>query len=109
MKRWDVIVEAPAQQDIADAHRWLIERDPEAAHRWFNSIYETIGSLAIFPDRCPLAPESRFFNCEIREAFHGRRQNKYRILFTVAAGKVHILHVRHGARLALGEVPPEED
>ena len=104
MKRWNVIVELPAQQDIAEAHLWLAEREPEAAERWFNSIYDTIESLEIFPERCPLAPESKSFNSEIREIFHGRRQHKYRILFTVSGSEVHVLHVRHGARLALGEI-----
>jgi len=109
MKRWNVIVEIPAQQGIAEAYGWLAERDPEAADRWFNSIYDTIGSLELFPERCALAPESKFFNREIRETFHGRRQHKYRILFTVTEDEVHILHVRHCARLALGENAPEED
>ena len=109
MKRWRVIVERPAQEDIAEAHRWLAERDPEAADRWFNSLYDTIGSLEAFPERCPLAPESQFFSVEIRETFHGRRQHTYRVLFTVAGTQVHILHVRHGARRALGEGAPEEE
>ncbi len=107
MKRWTVIVEVPAQHDIEDAYLWIAEGDSEAADRWFNSIYETIGSLELFPERCPLAPESRFFNREIREIFHGRRQHKYRILFTAAEREVHILHVRHGARLPLGETANE--
>jgi len=107
MKRWTVIVETPAQQDIEAAYLWIAERDSEAADRWFNRIYETIGSLELFPERCPLAPESRFFDREIREAFHGRRQYKYRILFTVTEGEVHILHVRHGARLTPGETARE--
>ena len=108
MKRWNVIVELPAKQDIAEAHLWLTERDPEAADRWFNGIYDTIGSLELFPERCSLAPESKFLHREIRETFHGRRQHKYRILFTVTENEVHILHVRHGARLALGETAPGE-
>jgi plasmid stabilization system protein ParE len=103
MKRWTVIVETPAQQDNEAAYLWIAERDSEAADCWFNGIYDTIGSLALFPERCPLAPESRFFDREIREAFQGRRQYKYRILFTLSEGEVHILHVRHGARLTLGE------
>ena len=107
MKRWSVIVELPAQEDIAEAHRWLAERDSEAADRWFNSLYDKLDSLEMFPERCPLAPESQFFSAEIREAFHGRRQHKYRILLTVTEDEVHILHVRHGARLALGEAAPE--
>ena len=103
MKRWTVIVETPAAQDIEAAYLWIAERDSEAADRWFNGIYDSIGSLELFPERCPLAPESRFFDREIREAFHGRRQYKCRILFTVTEAAVHILHVRHGARLTLGE------
>ena len=109
MKRWNVIVELPAQRDIAEAHLWLAEQAPEAADRWFDTIYETIGSLEIFPERAPHAPESEFLNVKIREIFHGRRQHKYRILFTVSENKVHALHVRHGARLALGESAPEEE
>jgi plasmid stabilization system protein ParE len=108
MKRRNVIVELPAQRDIAEAHLWLAEQAPDAADRWFDSIYDTIGSLEIFPERCPLAPENEFLNSEIREIFHGRRQHKYRILFTMSENEVHVLHVRHGARLALGETAPDE-
>ena len=108
MRRWNVIVELPAQQDIAECHLWIAEENTEAAGRWFDSVYETIGSLEIFPERCPLAPESNFLNVEIREIFHGRRRHRYRILFTVSEGAVHILHVRHGARLTLGETISEE-
>ena len=109
MKRWNVIVELPAQRDIAEASLWLAEREPDAGERWFNSIYDTIGSLEIFPERCPLAPESKSLNAEIREILHGRRQHKYRILFTVTESDVHVLHVRHGARLALGETEPAKE
>jgi hypothetical protein len=31
----------------------------------------------------------------------GRRQNKYRILFTIRPREVHILHIRHAARRTL--------
>lgn len=109
MKRWRVIVELPAQRDIADARLWIRERDPGAADRWFDGIYDTIGSLELFPERCPLAPESKSLNAEIREIFHGRRQHKYRILFTVTGNTVHVLHVRHGARLGLGETELAEE
>jgi plasmid stabilization system protein ParE len=108
MKRWNVFVELDAQRDIAAAYIWLSERDPQAADNWFDDIYETIGSLEIFPLRCPLAPESKFLNLEIREIFHGRRQHKYRILFSVTEQEVRILHVRHGARRALGETEISE-
>jgi plasmid stabilization system protein ParE len=109
MKRWNIVVELAAQQDIAEAHLWLSEHNPDAADKWFNGIYDAIGTLEMFPERCPLAPESKFLNLEIREIFHGRRQHTYRILFTVIEKQVHVLHVRHGARLALGEIESAEE
>jgi plasmid stabilization system protein ParE len=108
MKRWRVVIELSAQHDIEDAYLWLADREPDAAMRWFNSIHDTIGSLQTFPERCPLAPETDFFDREIHQIFHGRRQHKYRILFTISERNVHVLHVRHGARLGLGESPTEE-
>jgi plasmid stabilization system protein ParE len=109
MTQYRVIVEMAARQDIAQAHLWIAERSPDAAERWFNGLYDTIGSLELFPERCPLAPEGVFLNLQIREIFHGRRQHKYRILFTVVEDVVHVLHVRHGARLALGETQSAEE
>jgi plasmid stabilization system protein ParE len=109
MTRHRVIVEVSAMQDIAQARLWIAERSSEAAERWFNRLYDTMSSLELFPERCSLAPETVFFNVEIRQIFHGRRQHKYRILFTVNEGNVHILHVRHGARLALGDPECPED
>ena len=63
------------------------------------------------PARCPVAPESRKFPQEIRELTHGKRRHKhkYRILFTVTEKEVHVLHVRHGARLGLGEIEMFEE
>ena len=108
MKHYQVIILPSAERDIGEAYEWLVEQDAEAAIRWYNRLLEVIFSLDTFPERCPLAPESEFFNVEIREIFHGRRQHKYRILFTMRENEVYILHVRHGARLALGETAPGE-
>ena len=109
MKHHQVIILPAAERDIGEAYEWLAERDAEAAIRWYNRLLEVIFSLDTFPERCPLAPESEFFNAEIREIFYGRRQYKYRILFTVGENEVHVLHVRHGARLALGETESSEE
>jgi plasmid stabilization system protein ParE len=103
VKRHSVIILPSAERDIAESYDWLADRDADAAVRWYNRLLEAILSLEIFPDRAPLAPESKSLNREIREVFHGRRQYKYRILFTVEESAVYILHVRHGARLAWGE------
>ena len=109
MKHYQVIILPSAERDIGEAYEWLAEQESEAAIRWYNRLLEVIFSLDAFPERCPLAPESEFFNPEIREIFHGRRQHKYRILFTVGKNAVHVLHVRHGARLALGGTESSEE
>jgi len=100
---YSVIILPSAEREIGEAYRWLAEQNAEAATRWYNQLVEVVLSLNVFPERCPLAPESKFLNREIREIFHGRRQHKYRILFVVVEKEVQVLHVRHGARRALGE------
>jgi plasmid stabilization system protein ParE len=109
MTRFEVIILPSAERDIGEAYTWIAEYDADAAVRWYNRLMEIIFSLDTFPERCPRAPESEFLNAEIREIFHGRRQYKYRILFTVSEREVHVLHVRHGARLALGETGSAEE
>jgi plasmid stabilization system protein ParE len=109
MRRYEVIILPSAEENISEAYEWIAGRDEVAAIRWYNQLTELIPTLEIFPERAPLAPESKYFNREIREIFHGRRQHKYRILFTVTDDKVYVLHVRHGARLALGETETAED
>ena len=109
MKRHQVIILPSAERDIDEAYAWIAEQDAAAAIRWYNRLQEVIFSLGAFPERAPLAPESKSFNQTIREVFHGRRQHKYRILFIVTENEVHVLHIRHGARLALGENPPPEE
>lgn len=109
MKRHAVIIQPSAERDIGEAYEWIAEYDEQAAIRWYNRLLAVIFGLDVFPERAPLAPESKSLKREIREVFHGRRQHKYRILFTVTSDEVHILHVRHGARLALGESGPSEE
>ena len=108
MKYYEVIILPSAERDIDEAFDWLADHKESAAVLWYDRLVEIILSLKTFPDRGSLAPESKFLNEEIRELFHGRRQHKYRILLTVKGNKVYVLHVRHGARLALGENDPTE-
>ena len=109
MTRFEVIILPAAERDIGKIYAGISEFDADTAARWYNRLMEVIFSLDIFPEHCPLAPENKFLKTEIREIFHGRRQHKYRILFTVSENEVHVLHVRHGARLALGETESAEE
>jgi plasmid stabilization system protein ParE len=112
VKRYRIIILPSAAREIGEAYEWLAGQNAEAADRWYNRLMEIIFSLDTFPERCPLAPENKFLRTEIREIFHGRRQYKYRTIFTVSENEVHVLHVlhvRHGARRTLGETESSEE
>jgi len=49
-----------------------------------------LGQLSIVPKGFPIAPEDDEFKEEIRQMIVGR----YRVLFTIRKGKVHVLHIR---------------
>lgn len=88
--------------DAGEAYFWINEGSAEAALRWYEGLMKAFRSLEKNPLRCPLAPESAFFEEEIRQLGYG----KYRILFIVEGETVFVLRVRHGAREYL---KPEED
>lgn len=102
MKTYRVVITPSAQRDIEEAFVWIAEQNEGAAIRWFNGVIEVVDTLKRFPERCPFALENDFFEQEIRQILYGKRQHKYRILFTMEGDNVFVLHVRHGARLALG-------
>ena len=96
--KYRVIIQPAAAAEMDEAYLWNAEHAPESAARWFNDLEATIQTLDSFPQRCPLAEESKAFDVEIRQLIHGKRVGAYRILFTVVEDAVHVLHVRHGRR-----------
>ncbi|HEX8424243.1 MAG TPA: type II toxin-antitoxin system RelE/ParE family toxin [Pyrinomonadaceae bacterium] len=88
--------------DAGEAYFWINEQSEAAALGWYEGLMKALRSLEKSPLRCPLAPESAFFEEEIRQLGYG----KYRILFTVAGETVFVLRVRHSAQEYL---KPEED
>ncbi len=94
-----VIVEPTAERGIREAVRWITEHHSTAtAARWFNALEKAVATLGSRPTRCPVASENDKFPEEIRELLHGRRRQKYRIIFTIRQDTVHVLYVRHGAQ-----------
>jgi plasmid stabilization system protein ParE len=88
----------PALEELEQAYNWLLERTTIHAPTWYDSIVDTIKTLATNPQRCPKTQQSGSFAREVRQLVHGHRQNTYRILFTIRDQSVVVLHVRHGAR-----------
>ncbi len=93
---------AAAEQDADAVLEWLLhEHAGDAGVRWFLALQEAIASLAEFPGRCPLAPESAVFPFEVRHLLYGHIPHVYRILFTIEDKTVYVLHFRHGRRQPL--------
>src|SRR5580698_6243224 len=93
---------AAAEEDADAILGWLLsEGAGETGMRWFAALQDAIASLAEMPTRCPLAPEDSVFPFEVRQLLYGRYPDVYRILFTIGAETVTVLHVRHGRRARL--------
>ena len=99
--KYRVIIQPPAAAEIDDAYLWMAERATESAIKWVDGLETVISGLEDFPQRCPLAEESKAFNVEVRQLIYGKRVGAYRILFTIVGDAVHVLHVRHGRRRRL--------
>jgi plasmid stabilization system protein ParE len=95
---------AEAESDADGILEWLLSQHAgETGIRWFLELDDAIASLATFPERCPLAPETVRFPFEVRQLLYGRKPHVYRILFTVEGDTVNVLHIRHGRRRPLAE------
>jgi len=95
---YQVITTRQAESDMEAAYQqWMANHSPDKATLWFFDVQEAIESLANFPLRCPLAPESVTFGSEIRHLLIG----KYRILFHVDDEVVYVTHVRHFSQQTL--------
>lgn len=94
-----VVVTARARADAVEAFRWLADRSPEAAGRWYLGLEEAIVDLATMPERHPVAhDESELLGFTLRQMLYGRRRNVYRLLFSIEADVVTLHYVRHSAR-----------
>jgi plasmid stabilization system protein ParE len=84
-----------ADRDLDEILMWLLaEGAGETGFRWFVSLQKAMGSLANFPARCSIAPESATFPFEVRQLLYGHKANVYRVLFTIEGDLVVVLHVR---------------
>ncbi len=94
--RYQVKITARALLDLAHIYRRIEAAESPAAARWFGGLEEAIYSLEQHPSRAPVTPEDK----KLRHLLYGRKPNVYRIIFEVVerAGRVDILHIRHGAR-----------
>jgi plasmid stabilization system protein ParE len=94
-----VVITARARADAVEAFRWMAERSPNAAARWYAGLQKAIVKLAEMPLRCPIAQdESHLLSVTLRQMLYGRRQGVYRILFSIEGDTICVHYVRHSAR-----------
>ncbi|HYO26603.1 MAG TPA: type II toxin-antitoxin system RelE/ParE family toxin [Lacipirellulaceae bacterium] len=104
--RYRVEVVPEAEAAIAASVRYIAVdcRSPINAERWLQKLLHAIETLENSPRRCPLAPEDSLVSYEVRMRVIGG----YLLLFTIddSAGKVHVMHFRHGSMLPRAEHLP---
>jgi plasmid stabilization system protein ParE len=96
--KFKLIIQPPALADLDKAYRWIAERSPTNAARWFNGFVEALNSLETMSERCEIAVESQYLGIEVRQLLYGRKGGAYRALYTIRGREVHVLHIRHAAR-----------
>jgi plasmid stabilization system protein ParE len=99
--KYTVVITDKAWAEVEEAHDWLVDRSPQAAHKWKLGLLEAVARLETMPRACSLAPESDYFGREIRQLLYGNRQHKYRVLFEIRKQIIVVLRVRHGAQRPL--------
>jgi plasmid stabilization system protein ParE len=103
-----VVVQRLARQDLDEAYVWAARGAPETAARWLRRFQDALQTLDTKPERCPLAPESRRSDLVLRQWLFGRRQNVFRVIFTVDQGVVRILRILRGQRRFLSRKQIDE-
>jgi toxin ParE1/3/4 len=90
-----VVILARARQDVEQIYDWIAQRSPDGAQRWLDRFGQATGTLETNPFLGPLAPESKFFDIEIRHIlFRTLSGRPYRAIFVVIDDEVRILRVR---------------
>ena len=101
MNRYRVVVTPEAEAQIRESFRYIYGRSPVNAERWFRQLYAEIEGLELHPERYAFAKERDYLEENLRQFVF----KSHRVVFHVnkASGTICVLHVRHSARLAVGE------
>jgi plasmid stabilization system protein ParE len=92
---YTVIVLPEAEEDAERIYRWLVERSPAGANRWYAEFLNAIRGLESQAEMYGLAPENEHVEEQIRQTFFKTRKGlRYRVLFAIVETKVYVLHVR---------------
>jgi plasmid stabilization system protein ParE len=107
VKTYRVIFQADARNEALRAAEYIAKNAPLNAIRWYEGLEEAVESLSFMPHRCGIAPETRYLGAEYRHYIY----KSHRVIFRIDEKErtVRIIHVRHGARRAVGEPADSSD
>lgn len=93
MRTYRVLVTPIAEASIIDAFGYIETHSPLDAARWLQELHHAVATLERHPERCPPAPESRYFPDRLRHLLF----RSHRIVFRIEdeATVVRVLYVRH--------------
>lgn len=96
-----MIFHPAARDEAVEAASYIAEHAGAAqANAWLDALENEIHGLGEYPRRFPVAREALAFpGEELRQAI----VHSHRIIFAVRGSSVHVLHIRHAARLRLGD------
>lgn len=94
-KKIRVDLTASAGADTSDIWDYIVQDNHEAATAFILHLEEQIATLEMFPQRCPLVPESELLGTTYRHLLFGN----YRIIFKITGAMVTVMRILHGARL----------
>jgi len=76
------------------------------AQRWVLAYDAAVDSLELLATRSIAAPEAEYLGGDVR---HLLFKKNFRLIYRIVGQEVHVLHVRHAARLWLGQEPDEDE
>ena len=91
MKEYRVNIKPTAEKDLARRYLQIAEDSPENAINWYLGLVDTIESLDVMAERCPIAPEDADLQLGIRHLVVGH----YRVLYRINDNQVDLLHIPH--------------
>lgn len=83
--KYRVVIHDMAEEDIRRNARWWAQNHSAVeAEKWFHFAFDSLETLADFPESHPLAPENDKFSFELRELLFGMGSRPgYRAVFGI--------------------------
>lgn len=94
-RTYRVEITRAAERDAVGIYEYIGHSSTTGAVAWFAEIERQAKTLAQFPRRCPVIPETADIGVEYRHLIWG----SYRTVFRIEDGTVYVVRIIHGAQL----------